>query len=42
MESSSPVNEEMPVDKILEAEMAVEQKTEMHSDGSSVTSSVSD
>lgn len=31
----------MPVEKILEAEMAVEQKTELHSDGSSGGSSVS-
>uniref|UniRef100_A0A673M337 Retinoic acid receptor RXR-beta-A n=1 Tax=Sinocyclocheilus rhinocerous TaxID=307959 RepID=A0A673M337_9TELE len=30
VESTSPVNEEMPVEKILEAEMAVEQKTELH------------
>lgn len=35
------VNEEMPVEKILEAEMAVEQKTELHADGSSGCSSVS-
>uniref|UniRef100_A0AAR2K8Q2 Retinoic acid receptor RXR n=1 Tax=Pygocentrus nattereri TaxID=42514 RepID=A0AAR2K8Q2_PYGNA len=41
-ESTSAVNEEMPVEKILEAEMAVEQKTEMHSDGSSGTSSPND
>lgn len=41
MESTSVVNEEMPVDKILEAEMAVEQKTELHADGSSGGSSVS-
>uniref|UniRef100_A0A8D0CQ00 Retinoic acid receptor RXR n=1 Tax=Sander lucioperca TaxID=283035 RepID=A0A8D0CQ00_SANLU len=34
VESSSAVNEEMPVEKILEAEMAVEQKTELHADGS--------
>uniref|UniRef100_A0A8C9X8D0 Retinoid X receptor beta n=1 Tax=Sander lucioperca TaxID=283035 RepID=A0A8C9X8D0_SANLU len=33
VESSSAVNEEMPVEKILEAEMAVEQKTELHADG---------
>uniref|UniRef100_A0A8C6U4R0 Retinoid X receptor beta n=1 Tax=Neogobius melanostomus TaxID=47308 RepID=A0A8C6U4R0_9GOBI len=32
VESTSVVNEEMPVEKILEAEMAVEQKTELHSD----------
>ncbi|XP_035280845.1 retinoic acid receptor RXR-beta-A-like isoform X4 [Anguilla anguilla] len=42
MESTSAVNEEMPVEKILEAEMAVEQKTELHSDGSSGTSSPND
>lgn len=41
MESTSAVNEEMPVEKILEAEMAVEQKTELHADGSSGGSSVS-
>ena len=41
VESTSAVNEEMPVEKILEAEMAVEQKTELHSDGSSGGSSVS-
>lgn len=35
------VNEEMPVEKILEAETAVEQKTELHSDGGSAGSSVS-
>ncbi|XP_048849325.1 retinoic acid receptor RXR-beta-A [Brienomyrus brachyistius] len=40
VESTSAVNEEMPVEKILEAEMAVEQKTEMHADGSSGGSSV--
>lgn len=40
MESTSAVNEEMPVEKILEAEMAVEQKTELHADGSSGGSSV--
>ncbi|XP_032363469.1 retinoic acid receptor RXR-beta-A isoform X4 [Etheostoma spectabile] len=42
MESSSAVNEEMPVEKILEAEMAVEQKTELHADGSSGGSSPND
>ncbi|XP_026149404.1 retinoic acid receptor RXR-beta-A-like isoform X3 [Mastacembelus armatus] len=31
LEFSSGVNEEMPVEKILEAETAVEQKTELHS-----------
>lgn len=41
VESTSAVNEEMPVEKILEAEMAVEQKTELHADGSSGGSSVS-
>ncbi|KAJ8335304.1 hypothetical protein SKAU_G00409430 [Synaphobranchus kaupii] len=41
VESTSAVNEEMPVEKILEAEMAVEQKTELQSDGSSGGSSVS-
>ncbi|KAJ8332252.1 hypothetical protein SKAU_G00427350 [Synaphobranchus kaupii] len=40
MESTSAVNEEMPVVKILEAEMAVEQKTELHSDGSSGANSL--
>uniref|UniRef100_A0A8C1N5B5 Retinoic acid receptor RXR n=1 Tax=Cyprinus carpio TaxID=7962 RepID=A0A8C1N5B5_CYPCA len=35
VESTSAANEEMPVEKILEAEMAVEQKTELHADGSS-------
>ncbi|KAM9419519.1 retinoic acid receptor RXR-beta-A isoform 11-T19 [Salvelinus alpinus] len=40
VESTSAVNEEMPVEKILEAEMAVEQKTELHADGSSGDSSV--
>uniref|UniRef100_W5LKG1 Retinoic acid receptor RXR n=1 Tax=Astyanax mexicanus TaxID=7994 RepID=W5LKG1_ASTMX len=42
VESTSVVNEEMPVEKILEAEMSVEQKTEMHTDGSSGTSSPND
>lgn len=41
VESSGAVNEEMPVEKILEAEVAVEQKTELHADGSSGGSSVS-
>lgn len=35
------VNDEMPVEKILEAETAVEQKTELHSDGGSAGNSVS-
>ncbi|XP_036410993.1 retinoic acid receptor RXR-beta-A isoform X2 [Megalops cyprinoides] len=42
VESTSAVNEEMPVEKILEAEMAVEQKTELHADGSSGASSPND
>ncbi|XP_059899853.1 retinoic acid receptor RXR-beta-A isoform X1 [Gadus macrocephalus] len=42
VESSSGVNEEMPVEKILEAEMAVEQKTELHADGTSGGSSPND
>ncbi|KAM6959451.1 retinoic acid receptor RXR-beta-A isoform 1-T1 [Aplochiton taeniatus] len=42
VESTSAVNEEMPVEKILEAEMAVEQKTELHTDGSSEGSSPND
>uniref|UniRef100_A0A672Z757 Retinoic acid receptor RXR n=1 Tax=Sphaeramia orbicularis TaxID=375764 RepID=A0A672Z757_9TELE len=42
VESTSAVNEEMPVEKILEAEMAVEQKTELHTDGSSGGSSPND
>ncbi|XP_017336737.1 retinoic acid receptor RXR-beta-A isoform X3 [Ictalurus punctatus] len=42
VESTSAVNEEMPVEKILEAEMAVEQKIELQSDGSSGTSSEND
>lgn len=33
LEFSVSVNEEMPVEKILAAETAVEQKTELHSDG---------
>uniref|UniRef100_A0A8C4X5H0 Retinoic acid receptor RXR n=1 Tax=Erpetoichthys calabaricus TaxID=27687 RepID=A0A8C4X5H0_ERPCA len=37
VESTSGVNEEMPVEKILDAEMAVEQKTELHVDGSAST-----
>lgn len=37
-ECSSAVNEEMPVEKILEAEIAVEHRTDLHSDA---TSSVS-
>ncbi|XP_024251620.1 retinoic acid receptor RXR-beta-A isoform X2 [Oncorhynchus tshawytscha] len=41
-ESTSAVNEEMPVEKILEAEMAVEQKTEVHADGTSEGSSPND
>uniref|UniRef100_A0A8C6P3M8 Retinoic acid receptor RXR n=1 Tax=Nothobranchius furzeri TaxID=105023 RepID=A0A8C6P3M8_NOTFU len=42
VESTSAVNEEMPVERILEAEMAVEQKTELHADGSSGGSSPND
>uniref|UniRef100_A0A667XZG2 Retinoic acid receptor RXR n=1 Tax=Myripristis murdjan TaxID=586833 RepID=A0A667XZG2_9TELE len=42
VESTSAVNEEMPVEKILEAEMAVEQKTELHADGTSGGSSPND
>ncbi|XP_042611624.1 retinoic acid receptor RXR-beta-A isoform X2 [Cyprinus carpio] len=42
VESTSAANEEMPVEKILEAEMAVEQKTELHADGSSGGSSPND
>lgn len=41
LEFSVGSNEEMPVEKILEAETAVEQKTELHSDGGSAGSSVS-
>lgn len=41
LEFSVGVNDEMPVEKILEAETAVEQKTELHSDGGSAGSSVS-
>ncbi|XP_030214648.1 retinoic acid receptor RXR-beta-A isoform X1 [Gadus morhua] len=42
LECSMAVNEEMPVEKILEAETAVEQRTELHSDGGSATSSPHD
>ncbi|XP_016396079.1 retinoic acid receptor RXR-beta-A-like isoform X3 [Sinocyclocheilus rhinocerous] len=42
VESTSAANEEMPVEKIMEAEMAVEQKTELHADGSSGGSSPND
>lgn len=42
LEISGGVNEEMPVEKILEAETAVEQKTELHSDGGSAGNSVSE
>ncbi|XP_054618923.1 retinoic acid receptor RXR-beta-A isoform X1 [Dunckerocampus dactyliophorus] len=42
VESTSAINEEMPVEKILEAEVAVEQKTELHTDGSSGGSSPND
>lgn len=41
LECSIAVNEEMPVEKILEAETAVEQRTELHSDGGSAANSVS-
>lgn len=34
VESTSSFNEEMPVDKILDAELAVEPKTETYSEGS--------
>lgn len=34
VESTSSFNEDMPVDKILDAEVAVEPKTETYSDGS--------
>lgn len=34
VESTSSFNEEMPVDKILDAELAVEPKTETYSDSS--------
>ncbi|XP_031442277.1 retinoic acid receptor RXR-beta-A isoform X5 [Clupea harengus] len=42
VESTTAANEEMPVEKILEAEMAVEQKTELQADGSSGGSSPND
>lgn len=42
LEFSVGSNEEMPVEKILEAETAVEQKTELHSDGGSAGSSPHD
>ncbi|XP_034030926.1 retinoic acid receptor RXR-beta-B isoform X2 [Thalassophryne amazonica] len=42
LEFSVGVNEEMPVEKILEAETAVERKTELHSDGSSAAISPQD
>ncbi|XP_041932475.1 retinoic acid receptor RXR-beta-A isoform X6 [Alosa sapidissima] len=42
VESTTAANEEMPVEKILDAEMAVEQKTELHADGSSGGSSPND
>lgn len=35
VESTCSFNEEMPVDKILDAELAVEPKTETYSDSSS-------
>lgn len=41
-EFSMAVNEEMPVEKILEAETAVEQKTELHSDAGSAGNSPHD
>jgi len=41
LEFTGGVNDEMPVEKILEAEMAVEQKTELHTDGGSAGNSVS-
>lgn len=41
LECSSAVNEEMPVEKILEAETSVEQRAELHSDTGSAGSSVS-
>uniref|UniRef100_A0A669BIX7 Retinoic acid receptor RXR n=1 Tax=Oreochromis niloticus TaxID=8128 RepID=A0A669BIX7_ORENI len=41
LEFSVGVNDEMPVEKILEAETAVEQKTELHSDGGSPHDAVS-
>ncbi|XP_029927525.1 retinoic acid receptor RXR-beta-A-like isoform X1 [Myripristis murdjan] len=42
LECSIAVNEEMPVEKILEAETAVEQRTELHSDGGSAANSPHD
>nr|XP_046254745.1 retinoic acid receptor RXR-beta-B isoform X1 [Scatophagus argus]XP_046254746.1 retinoic acid receptor RXR-beta-B isoform X1 [Scatophagus argus] len=42
LEFSVSVNEEMPVEKILEAETAVEQKTELHPDGGSAGNSPHD
>ncbi|XP_056142858.1 retinoic acid receptor RXR-beta-B isoform X2 [Lampris incognitus] len=42
LECSVTVNEEMPVEKILEAETAVEQRTELHSDGGSAANSPHD
>ncbi|KAG7242142.1 hypothetical protein INR49_024188 [Caranx melampygus] len=42
LEFSVGVNEEMPVEKILEAETAVELKTELHSDGGSAGNSPHD
>ncbi|XP_020493011.1 retinoic acid receptor RXR-beta-B isoform X1 [Labrus bergylta] len=42
LEFSVGVNEEMPVEKILEAETAVERKTELHSDGGSAGNSPHD
>ncbi|XP_061771917.1 retinoic acid receptor RXR-beta-A-like isoform X3 [Nerophis ophidion] len=42
LEFSMSINEEMPVEKILEAETAVEQKTELHSDGGSAGNSPHD
>ncbi|XP_071372155.1 retinoic acid receptor RXR-beta-B isoform X1 [Centroberyx affinis] len=42
LECSIAVNDEMPVEKILEAETAVEQRTELHSDGGSAANSPHD
>nr|XP_029501776.1 retinoic acid receptor RXR-beta-A-like isoform X2 [Oncorhynchus nerka] len=42
LECSSAVNEEMPVEKILEAETSVEQRAELHSDTGSAGSSPHD
>uniref|UniRef100_A0A4W5LUC5 NR LBD domain-containing protein n=1 Tax=Hucho hucho TaxID=62062 RepID=A0A4W5LUC5_9TELE len=42
LECSSAVNEEMPVEKILEAETSVEQRAELHSDAGSAGSSPHD